>query len=1097
MKLTPFVLFLVLIGHLHALHKIPDELLDPAPLRQSIEDLGSSYSKGYDGSRFLNELSNWESRLPAIRKGLEKSEPSAIRQAEQFIKFRRDALLANPLLNFDKLLIIKRKPIGDPRMAKNHRGLVEFHGIPRQSSWQTYKIANLLDYENEISVLSDIRGQASLATLFEPGYTGLLSDIELNWDADRIAFSMVNPDGRLHLYEIQADGTGLKQLSPNCEADDVDYLEPLYLPNGNLLFLSSAAFQGVPCNAGIKVAMSYLLDRTTGDIRQLTFEQDHNYTPTVMNDGRVLYLRWEYTDIPHVWGRYLFAMNPDGTGQRALYGSGEYWPNSIFFARSIPGDPRKVVGIVTGHHEGRDGQMVIIDPAMGRKGTEGVVQQVPPAAEPLKPLILDKLTEDLFPRMLYPWPLSDKYFIVTSKPKPGSLWGIYLVDVFGNMTLIKELEGFGLFEPIPLQKRETPPVMVDRVDPARKDALVTIEDIYFGPGLEGVPKDSVKELRVFTYHFAYQDTAGIRDRIGADGPWEPKRVLGTVPVEEDGSAFFRIPANTPISIQPIDKDGQALQLMRSWMTAMPGEVMSCIGCHEDQNTTPPPARRSLALRRAPSEIEPWKGPERGFSFRRDLQPVLDRYCVGCHDGSKGKNSPAPNLRDDQGFVYAYNGQSKPALVRADPQKEDLFRKYSGVFQPSYIELRKLVRVGGLESDIRLLDPTEFMANTSELVQLLKKGHHGVELDPDAWDRLYTWIDLNAPCHGTWSEAIGARKIKHYPQRRIELAKLYGEIDTAGEMVPKVTTLQQQPVVPAAVVASHPLPKAPNGWPMSFEGAMRLQKEAIRRVDLGDGVSMDLQLVPAGEFIMGNPAGELDEKPKLARISKPFWMGSHEVTNEQFRLFKEDHDSRFEHKGSWVFWEHHIGWPLNMPQQPVVRVSQQEALDFCEWLSDKTGMRVSLPNEVQWEWACRAGSAEPFSFGGYNTDFYEQANMADSMIRKLAYDTDGRNTVDMVPREERFDDEHLVSAPVGSYKPNAWGLHDMHGNVWEWTRSRTPVSNEIIARGGSWRDRPKRCTSSYKIAYPDWQKVYNVGFRVVIEQPHAEAGELDPFHTATR
>lgn len=1097
MKLTPFVLLLVLVSHLFAVRDIPWSSLETSTLRQSIEDLSDSHADTYDGARYMAELSEWESRLPAIREGLKAKDPKAGRQLENFLEFRRKALLANPLLDFDQLLVIKRKPLGDPRLAKNHRGLVEFHGIPRQSSWQTYKIANLLKYENEIAVLSGIRDEARLQTLFQPGYTGLLSDVELHWNADKIAFSMVNPDGRLHLYEINADGTDLQQLSPDCEADDVDYLEPLYLPNGNMMFLSSAAFQGVPCNAGIKVAMSYVLDRASGNIRQLTFEQDHNYTPSIMNDGRVLYLRWEYTDIPHVWGRYLFTMNPDGTGQRALYGSGEYWPNSIFFARSIPGDPRKVVGIVTGHHEGRDGQMVVIDPAAGRKGTEGVVQQVPPADKPLEPLILDKLTEDLFPRMLFPWPLSDNYFIVSSKPEPGSLWGIYLADVFGNMTLIKELDGYGLFEPIPLQKREIPPVLVDRVDPARKDALVTIEDIYFGPGLAGVPRGSVKELRVFTYHFAYQDTAGIRDRIGADGPWEPKRVLGTVPVEEDGSAFFRVPANTPISIQPVDHDGQALQLMRSWMTAMPGEVMSCIGCHEDQNTTPPPARRSLAMRRAPSDIEPWKGPERGFSFRRDLQPVLDRYCIGCHDGAKGEGSSPPDLRDNQGFVYAYNGQSKPALVKVDPQKEDLFRKYSGVFQPSYIELRKLVRVGGLESDIRLLDPTEFAANTSELIQLLKKGHHGVELDQDAWDRLYTWIDLNAPCHGTWSEAIGARKIKHYPERRIEFAKMYGDIDTAGEVVPEYALPEQNPFIPKTGNTRYSMPKAPDGWPIGFEDAMRMQKDSIRSIDLGQGISMDLQLVPAGEFIMGDPDGGPDEIPVPASVDKAFWMGSFEVTNEQFRLFKQDHESRFEHKGSWVFWEHHLGWPLDKPDQPVVRVSHQEAMDFCDWLSEKTGLRVSLPTEVQWEWACRAGSDGPFSFGGMNMDFYEQANMADSMIRKLAYDTDGRNTVDLVPREDRFDDEHLVTAPVGSFKPNAWGLHDMHGNVWEWTRSKYNGTSEIIARGGSWRDRPKRCTSSYKISYPEWQKVFNVGFRVVVEDPLEVSEELAPVHTAAR
>ena len=133
------------------------------------------------------------------------------------------------------------------------------------------------------------------------------------------------------------------------------------------------------------------------------------------------------------------------------------------------------------------------------------------------------------------------------KPRPGDLWGIYLVDVFDNILLLKEIEDYALLEPIPLRATKRPPVIIDRVDTTRKDAVVYVEDVYAGPGLDGVPKGAVKNLRLFTYHFGYRKVAGIDHRVGADGPWEPKRVLGTVPVEEDGSAIFSVPANTPIS----------------------------------------------------------------------------------------------------------------------------------------------------------------------------------------------------------------------------------------------------------------------------------------------------------------------------------------------------------------------------------------------------------------------------------------------------------------------------------------------------------------------------------------------------------------------
>lgn len=302
----------------------------------------------------------------------------------------------------------------------------------------------------------------------------------------------------------------------------------------------------------------YTMDSYGKNVRQVCFEQDHNFCPTVLADGRILYLRWEYTDTPHVWARFLFAMNPDGTGQREYYGSGGYWPNGIFFARPIPGHPTKVVGIVTGHHVGRVGELVIFDPALGRRATDGVVQRIPGRGRKVKPLIEDKLTLNTWPKFLHPWPLNENYFIVSCKPAPGDLWGIYLVDVFDNILLLKEVEDYALLEPVPIRKTKRPPVVPNKVDLTRKDAIVYLEDIYEGPGLKGVPRGSVKKLRLFTYHFSYHKIAGINHRVGADGPWEPRRVLGTVPVETDGSAMFRVPANTPISIQPLDSEGKAM-----------------------------------------------------------------------------------------------------------------------------------------------------------------------------------------------------------------------------------------------------------------------------------------------------------------------------------------------------------------------------------------------------------------------------------------------------------------------------------------------------------------------------------------------------------
>jgi cytochrome c553 len=216
------------------------------------------------------------------------------------------------------------------------------------------------------------------------------------------------------------------------------------------------------------------------------------------------------------------------------------------------------------------------------------------------------------------------------------------VEVFDKHGfLIKEIPDYALLEPIPLRAVKRPPAIPSKVDLARRDAQVYLADIYAGPGLAGIPRGTVKQLRLFTYHFAYHGMGGQNNRVGLDGPWDIKRVLGTVPVQADGSALFSVPANTPISIQPLDAEGKALQLMRSWLTAMPGETLSCVGCHERQNSGPP-AKATLASQKAPDAIKPWYGPTRGFAFSREVQPVLDHYCVSCHDG--GPNKTIPDFR---------------------------------------------------------------------------------------------------------------------------------------------------------------------------------------------------------------------------------------------------------------------------------------------------------------------------------------------------------------------------------------------------------------------------------------------------------------------
>ncbi|MHC4855514.1 MAG: TolB family protein, partial [Planctomycetota bacterium] len=418
------------------------DLVDPAAMRLAVRDLMKSYPESYTkGHEHLRQIDSIAEDLPKIKKALKRGDDGAIKRARDIIAEKQAILLANPLLDIEKLLLVKRVPVGDPRRSEYLKhGLGEFIGLPRQSSWQLDRIPEIHGWENEISVLSPLKPDGTLTTLYAPDEPKLVCDIELNFDVDKLMFSMSGPEKTWQVFELEINATTARQLTPQ-KQPGVHNFDSFYIPDGRIGFVSTAAMQGVPCNKSVNVAMLYNMEADGSNITQLGFDQDHNYTPTLMNDGRILYLRWEYTDIPHVWGRYLFTMNPDGTSQRHFYGTGSYWPNGIFYARPIPGHPTKVVGIVTGHHVGRVGEMIIFDPAKAPTSAYGVVQKIYSRDEKVEPVIEDRLTIDVYPKFVHPYPLSDKYFIVAAKPSEIDLWGIYLVDTFDNMTLIHESEG--------------------------------------------------------------------------------------------------------------------------------------------------------------------------------------------------------------------------------------------------------------------------------------------------------------------------------------------------------------------------------------------------------------------------------------------------------------------------------------------------------------------------------------------------------------------------------------------------------------------------------------------------------------------------------
>jgi len=466
------------------------------------------------------------------------------------------------------------------------------------------------------------------------------------------------------------------------------------------------------------------------------------------------------------------------------------------------------------------------------------------------------------------------------------------------------------------------------VEPNQKEATVLLVDVYHGPGLHGMPRGTVKSLRLISYEFTFHGFGGEPDRVGFDGPWDVKRILGTVPVETDGSAYFRVPANTPVSIQPLDAEGKALALMRSWFTAMPGEVVSCVGCHEPQNSAPPFQLRPMAVRRAPSKIKPWYGPPRGFSFVREVQPVLDAYCIQCHHS--GSMDPGQET---------FDLTARPA--------EDVPSSFQMHFTPSYVELHRFVHIPTLESDAHLLPARDFHADTSKLIQILRDDHYGVRLSSEAWDRLITWIDLNAPAHGTWKEVVGhipakAKLVAPGAARRRALHRRYAGIDEDPEAVypaailptavhssadpsPIGTSADTEPrgtsgEFPAvglqragSVCLQELAPQTPRIMPAGNLDSKLSEPPQSMSIKLAEGVTLELVRVPSGSFVMGSEQGYANERPAHpVVISSAFWMGQFEITNRQYACFDPKHDSGLETGEVYQFGDYERGHRLNRP-----------------------------------------------------------------------------------------------------------------------------------------------------------------------------------------
>lgn len=1048
--------------------------LNMEAIRLAYEDM--KRIEGFDAVKYLPILTELEQQVKQGFDNIYSGDEAVLANAEKAVANKRAILLANPLLNGDKILTV-RYQLGN----RDRRAMAPELGT-QSNNWSNQESARRKGFNADIVELSNLRDEVQIRTIYKPDNTSSIADLKLHWDGDRAMFTQTMSDNRWNVFEVKLNNADCKKLIDNPEPD-LEFYDGTYLPDGRIIANSNIGYQGVPCvNGSDPVGNMVLYTPQSKNLRRLTFDQDANWNPVIMNNGRVMYTRWEYTDLTHYYTRIVMNMNPDGTEQKALYGSGSMFPNSTFDVQPLPGYASAFVGIISGHHGvARSGRLILFDPAKARKGVAGMLQEIPHRNRPIVEEVKDRLVDGVWPQFIKPSPLNDTYFLVAAKLDKNDLWGIYLVDKFDNVTCLHKMEGEGYISPIAVRKTVTPPAIPDRVKLDDKQATVFIQDIYEGEGLKGIPRGTVKSLRLHAYEYAYVQTQSDHNWHGIQSGWDIKRMLGTVPVEEDGSVIFKIPANTPVSIQPLDKDGVAVQWMRSWLTGQPGEIVSCVGCHEDQNQIVIP-KRVIASQKAPHALTPPEGGTRSFTFDLEVQPILDRACIACHNG--------------EGKAFDLRGGKKDG------------RGYG----TSYLNLHPYVHRQGGEGDMVVLYPYEYHPNTSELVRLLKKGHYNVQLTDAEWRKIYNWIDYNAPDKGYFN----ANVLKSFPyqgydqiERRKQLTDKYAGgagVDWKKEIADYAAQLKNKgeikPVMPKKVSPVKEKVLKVKGWPFAPDRVKEMladEKETVKVLEIAPGVQMTFVRIPAGEFVMGSYHGEPDTYPTTkVKIDKAFWMGELEVTNQQYNTIFPQHDSRYVDQQ----WKDHVvpGYPANKPEQPVIRVSYNDAMEYCKILSQKTGLNITLPTEAQWEWACRGGSDEDFWFGNLNADFGKKDNLADVTTNKFAVsgvdpqpmspESPWYKYYTFLPKAANVDDGSLVQVGGKKYEANPFGLYCMHGNVAEWTRSdyvpypykENPkkVSEYKVVRGGSYIERPKYSTAYSRKGFYPYQCVFNVGFRVIIE-----------------
>ena len=703
-------------------------------------------------------------------------------------------------VGFDEILFVKRKPF-----SSDHY----YTDIDNGTSPDRFVPGNGI-------YLYNLRTQTERAVVTAahlPGGKGLIGKISLSFDARKVVFDFrENPGSGFRIWEVGIDGSGLRQvlLPPEDEAEKVarwrpgwhtDDVHPCYLPDGRIIFSSTRSEHTVLCGGSAHL-VAPTLHRMQPDgtqVEPLTRSPVSEFCPVVLDDGRVMYHRWEYIDKGARVSKTIWSMNPDGTRPQELFGLAEDTTTVYMYPQPLPGGDHRLVCVGTCHFPqgGCVGKILLVDYGTGMRVRGPDPDQADYVqGDPRYPVI--NLTPHVFVQRrtepgwhfrtenggyvhdptgrqghlyTHPYPVNDRQFLVSYKVNPSdhyqqvpNAYALYLLDLDGGHRAVHADPQLSCWHPLPVVARPVPPKVESIRDPhyaTRDQAVCVVADVH--QGMEGVQPGTVKWLRINEALPRYWSTGRRWEPSLSSSSWKaalwPRVQWGVVPVEPDGSAHFVVPANRSVFLQALDEHFREVQRERTYVNYAPGEMRSCTGCHgqSERAVTPGPSPILLALTRAPSlpEPQPCDRVEHGgdglagqvIHYPTDIQPILDANCVSCH----GPDQPADGLRLT-GETTTYYNTSYEELAR---------RELAG---PIIAEFTSFLHGDRGNYNGAYLPPLSLGSHASTLVALLTRREHPKNAQEDHTQMLTDmelmiltrWVDSNYQYYGSY---FG----RHHPQ----------------------------------------------------------------------------------------------------------------------------------------------------------------------------------------------------------------------------------------------------------------------------------------------------------------------------------------------